>query len=33
MTYIIVFIILFITLAAAFYYEISHSYDDDKFRK
>ena len=33
MTYIIVFIILFIALASAFYYEISHSYDDDKFRK
>ena len=33
MTYIIVFIILFIALAAAFYDEISHSYDDDKFRK
>lgn len=33
MTYVIVFLVLLIALGAAFYYEITHSYDDDKFRK
>ena len=33
MTYVIVFLVLLIALGATFYYEITHSYDDDKFRK
>lgn len=33
MMYIIVLVVLFIALAAAFYYEVTHSYDDGKFRK
>lgn len=33
MTYAIIIFVLLIALGAAFCYEITHSYDDDKFRK
>lgn len=33
MTYIIPLLVLVAALGAAFYYEITRSYDDDKFRK
>ncbi len=33
MLYIIPLLILVAALGVAFYYEITHSYDDDKFRK
>ncbi len=33
MKFVIILLVLFIALGAAFYYEITHSYDDDKFRK
>lgn len=33
MIYVIALIVLLVVLGAAFYYEITHSYDDDKFRK
>lgn len=33
MIYAIVLVALLVTLGVAFYYEITHSYDDDKFRK
>ena len=31
MVYVIIILVLLIALGAAFYYEITHSYDDDKF--
>lgn len=33
MTYAIIGLVLLVALGVAFYYEITHSYDDDKFRK
>lgn len=33
MEYIIIISILLLALGAAVYYEITHSYDDDKFKK
>ena len=33
MIFAIILIVLLIALAAAFYYEITHSYNDNKFRK
>lgn len=33
MIYAVILIVLLVALAAAFYYEITHSYDDDRFRK
>lgn len=33
MIFIIILCVLLVALGAAFYYEITHSYDDDKFWK
>ena len=33
MVYVIIILVLLVALGVAFYYEITHSYDDDKFRK
>lgn len=33
MIYVIPLLVLVAALGAAFYYEITHGYDDDKFRK
>ena len=33
MIFAIVFLVLLVALGVAFYYEITHSYDDDRFRK
>jgi len=33
MIFAIVLLVLLVALGVAFYYEITHSYDDDRFRK
>lgn len=33
MIFAIILLVLLVALGAAFYYEITHSYDDDRFRK